>query len=121
MIEKINTRPLSREEVEAWLRELLGERVDYRLTTERSSGKTLAEYYSFCLDALAAGKDPDEYYRVGEAHPTMVEVHFGKHLDDIRSKCFHYDSGGQLKEAAEVVLWRKNGFPDFVRPAKLAE
>jgi hypothetical protein len=81
-----------------------------------SSGKLLAEQYAFQIQALTAGLDPEQYYKVSSAHSTMVEIQFGKHPEDILGKNFQYDMDGRLHEESGIVtLWRRTGQPDFVK------
>ena len=116
-------------ELQVWLEEtklqlatLLGEVVPFSVAMIapelRSSGKTLAEYYSFVIKAIESGKDPEAYYKVGSAHPNMVKTQYGSHSEDILCDVYQYGLNDKLEVGDSVAVRRLNNLPDYIREEK---
>lgn len=96
-------------EAQAELQKLLNEKEQsvIPLPELMSSGILLAEYYNFVISALQAGKNPDEYDRVGfvsantEQYPAdLITASFAWKLQQDRVT-------RKLEESIPKIIWRK--------------
>lgn len=81
----------------------------------QSSGMLLANQYSFEIQALEAGKDPDTYRKLGSvANREMGKIFFGEHSEDIFSPVYTYDIHNKLTIQKEGYLWRLKDQRDYI-------